>query len=176
MMNYTEECVLSHSRNASFARVCHPRPVAFSFARTSASKRMVVDTLGVAFTLPTGRPRRTNLSPSYKLASATHCAVTSGASSVSTQGRADFFNFAFIGFPHGNNTASRTARSPDQHYDSSVKPPRSLKARFGMVFPDVLARQVLIREHLTGTGEIKPAFSQGFIALVCVEFDFYFLL
>src|SRR5574337_383752 len=46
--SYADECVLTHSRIASFTRVCQPGPVAFSAASTSASKRIVVGTFSGA--------------------------------------------------------------------------------------------------------------------------------
>ena len=58
-MTYPAECALTHSRMASFTRVCQPLPEAFRAASTSASKRIVVGTLsGLA---DGGRPMlRTN--------------------------------------------------------------------------------------------------------------------
>lgn len=46
-------CSLSHSRNASFIRVCQPFPVALKAARTSRSKRTVCESLTP---LPSLRP------------------------------------------------------------------------------------------------------------------------
>jgi hypothetical protein len=48
-------CAATYARRASFTRVCQPGPVALSAASTSASKRMVVETLRAA---KGGRPKR----------------------------------------------------------------------------------------------------------------------
>ncbi len=48
-------CAFTHSRMASFTRVCQPLPVPFSASSTSASKRIVVGILGLA---SLGRPIR----------------------------------------------------------------------------------------------------------------------
>ena len=50
------EWVRSQSFRAASMRVCQPLPVARKAADTSGDKRMVVGTLGAAFTLPVGRP------------------------------------------------------------------------------------------------------------------------
>lgn len=44
-LRYAGLCVLSHSFNAAFTRVCQPRPVALKASSTSSSSRIVVAVL-----------------------------------------------------------------------------------------------------------------------------------
>lgn len=106
-------CSLSHSRNASFIRVCHPLPVALKAAKTSRSNRIVCD----AFALPGGRPRRITCSPCIRSAFSNQLSVNSGASSRSPN---VFFvtpDFAVIGIPHGNYPAGLLPWCPDDYYN-----------------------------------------------------------
>src|SRR6266702_1805439 len=110
-------CSFIHSLSASFMRVCHPLPVALKAARTSKSKRTVCE----ALVWPVGRPRRTSLVPCIRSAFSNQVSVSSGASSRSSKVFFVTADFALIGIPHRNNSASVVSRSPDNHNHPAIQ-------------------------------------------------------
>ena len=115
-IDHAAPCFPIHSRSASSIRVCHPRPPALKWSTTSAERRIVVDTFGLA---TGGRPRRTfalaNFSgqPSWE---------RSGASSRS-ESRAVECSFPLIGLPHTDDPIGAVARRPDQDHHREVEEP-----------------------------------------------------
>ena len=97
-------CFLSHSRRASFIRVCHPRPNERKDATISASNRTVVATLVTSFG---GRPRDLRYSATISGTTsdagrilAKSSSVSSGISTVSQSSCAIWSGFRFFISPH----------------------------------------------------------------------------
>ena len=156
------------SASSAAARVCHPLPLARQRANTCGSRRRVTGCLGVA---TGGRPRRTNLSPSYRSASRTQDSVISGASSASAKSGAEDFFFAGICFPHADEAAGTASGRPDHHDKAGIQPTRGDEARLTIVLPVVRASQVSAEEHFGGTREIEASLSQSGRPLGGIELD-----
>jgi hypothetical protein len=123
-------------------RVCHPGPVAFQRAMTSAGSRSDISFLGFS---ERGRP------PFFTLARASVSDVSSGSSRyslalttcASTRARSDFkvrreaFLFAAIGFPHAENVATLAPRDVTNHDHASLEMPVTDNASLAIVLARV---------------------------------------
>lgn len=166
-------CCLSQSLSAAFMRVCQPLPVALNASTTSGEQRKVTRTLGfIAF----GRPSLTNFSPSYNAAPEKNASSSSGASSGSVQVFFKSCVFAFIGFPHGDNTPHVTAWRPDQDYNAPIKFSGCYIPRFAVVFAYILSGKMFTRKHLTSPRKIKAALVKRPVAFVIVEVNFHTII
>lgn len=166
-------CFLSQSLSAAFMRVCQPLPVALNASTTSGEQRKVTRTLGV---IAFGRPRLTSFSPSYKSAAEKNASSSSGASSGSFQVFFKSCAFAFIGFPHGDNTPHVTAWRPDQDYNAPIKFSGCYIPRFSVVFAYILSGKMFTRKHLTSPRKIKAALVKRPVAFVIVEVNFHTII
>lgn len=166
-------CFLSQSLSAAFMRVCQPLPVALNASRTSGEQRKVTRILGfIAF----GRPSLTSFSPSYNAAPEKNASSSSGASSGSFQVFFKSCVFAFIGFPHGDNTPHVTAWRPDQDYNAPIKFSGCYIPRFAVVFAYILSGKMFARKHLTSPRKIKAALVKRPVAFVIVEVNFHIII
>lgn len=166
-------CFLSQSLSAAFMRVCQPLPVALNASTTSGEQRKVTRTLGV---IAFGRPRLTSFSPSYKSAAEKNASSSSGASSGSFQVFFKSCAFAFIGFPHGDNTPHVTAWRPDQDYNAPIKFSGCYIPRFAVVFAYILSGKMFTRKHLTSPRKIKATLVNRPVAFVIVEVNFHVII
>lgn len=166
-------CCLSQSLSAAFMRVCQPLPVALNASTTSGEQRKVTRTLGfIAF----GRPSLTSFSPSYNAAPEKNASSSSGASSGSFQVFFKSCIFAFIGFPHGDNTPHVTAWRPDQDYNAPIKFSGCYIPRFAIVFAYILSGKMFARKHLTSPRKIKATLVKRPVAFVIVEVNFHIII
>jgi len=139
-MPYTRPPSRSDACSMSLMRVCQPSPVARSAASTSGSSRSFTACL---WAVALERPRRINFQPSYRSASCSQASVISSASSGSTQGGADGFDFAFIGLSHADDAARLAARCANQYDQAVIQPASGRKPVFGVVLLRVDSGQVL---------------------------------
>lgn len=166
-------CCLSQSLSAAFMRVCQPLPVALNASRTSGEQRKVTRTLGfIAF----GRPSLTSFFPSYNAAPEKNASSSSGASSGSIQVFFKSCVFAFIGFPHGDNTPYVTAWRPDQDYNAPVEFSGCYVPCLAVILAYILSGEMFARKHLTSPRKIKATFVKRPVAFVIVEVNFHTII
>lgn len=115
----------------------------------------------------------TTRSPIIHWPRAKSSSVSSGASSGSTQASGEFFPFALIGIPHGNNAAFITAWCPDQDHNPLTKQANGRVALLAIIPPDVRDGDRDAGEHLGSIGKIESALTQGDVAFVLVEFNIH---
>lgn len=166
-------CCFSQSLSAAFMRVCQPSPVALNALITSGEQRKVTRILGlIAF----GLPSLTSFSPSYKAAPEKNASSSSGASSGSFQVFFKSCFFAFIGFPHGDNTPCVIAWRPDQNHNAPVECSGCYVPDFAVILPYILSRKVLSGEHLTSTRKVKAALVKRPVSFVIVVVNFHTII
>lgn len=166
-------CFLSQSLSAAFMRVCQPSPVALNALITSGEQRKVTRILGlIAF----GLPSLTSFSPSYKAAPEKNASSSSGASSGSFQVFFKSCFFAFIGFPHGDNTPCVIAWRPDQNHNAPIECSGCYIPDFAVILPYILSRKVLSGEHLTSTRKVKAALVKRPVSFVIVVVNFHTII
>jgi hypothetical protein len=157
-------------------RVCHPGPVAFQRAITSAGSRSEMSFLGFK---ERGRP------PFLTLARASISEVSWGSSRysrapttcASIRARSDLkvrreaFFFTVIGFSHAENVASRAAPDVPNYDQASLEMSVTDDPRFAIVFACVLDLNRNACEHRIGVAEIETSFRQGLSTLGRIEGD-----
>jgi hypothetical protein len=171
-------CSRNQDFNASFMRVCQPRPVALKASSTSASKRTVVKTLVGDFCLP--RPDNLAFNDSGNSENGLNNAGSTfdkspTSPSVSILGNRETMgsSFSFVSFAKTDDTNAALSLTERQHMQPVVQVADGDKARFRVfnarVLPDFSGFKIKIDRAF----KAQAAFSDVFSVLGGIEFNYH---
>jgi len=171
---------------ASFTRVCQPRPDAFSSARTSASKRMVVGTLVGAFCIPRRRAARFSRNSGkewlttafFRRASSSGVGGRSspGASAISFSHASWLFgkflgkvaDFMFFSLTQANDVQIIAALRVSQMHNDTIEKAKQINAQFAIGIPVIVPHDYWAIKNRIAPHKIQAVFADVALPFVFV--------
>ena len=182
-------CSLSHSRRASFIRVCHPRPNERKDATISASNRTVVTTLVTSFG---GRPRdfryASTISGTTSDAGRIRFSISSVNSGESTASQSSclmwsgfrfvfiIFPFPVVGFSQADDPAILTSSCINQDVQPGVDKSKSNSSRFSVIFPVIFNVDRRFPIESFRKGKVDAVLGDIGLSFEVVPFDYHRLI